>query len=47
MCLAVLFSLAGEGIIIAEICYGAGRHVVDPMLPVMDSQDMKIIVISG
>lgn len=47
MCLAMLLSLAGEGIIIAEAYYGAGRQVVDPIPPVVGSQDMKMIVISG
>lgn len=46
MCLAMLLSLAGEGIIIAEAHYGAGRHVGD-IPPAMYSEGMKMNVISG
>lgn len=46
MCLAMLLSLAGEGIIIAEDRYGAGRHVGD-IPPAMYSEGMKMNVISG
>lgn len=40
MCLAMLLSLAGEGIIIAEAHYGAERHVGD-IPPAMYSEGMQ------
>lgn len=46
MCVALLLSLAGEGITIAKAHYGAGRHVGD-VSPAMYSQGKKMNVISG
>lgn len=46
MCLSMLLSLAGEGRIVAEAHYGAGRYVDDIPLAVY-SEGMKKNVISG
>lgn len=45
MCAALVMSLAGEGLVIAEVHYGGGRHVGD-VLPDDYQKGMKINVLS-